>query len=147
MTETSLDFESSDLAVAAERLTQYELDRLPFGAILLDRAGTVLCYSATEMRQSGYSPAPLGLNLYSVSRCLNSDDFRGRIERAMEAGPVDLEIGWYGDFADPDREMRIRVLSARTGGVWIFVQREGLDEAASGPPADDGLDDLRAVEE
>jgi hypothetical protein len=37
------------------------------------------------------------------------DAFRGRIERTMEQGPVDLEIGWPGDYGDPQRELRIRV--------------------------------------
>jgi hypothetical protein len=27
----------------------------------------------------------------------------------MEQGPVDLELGWPGDYGDPRRELRIRV--------------------------------------
>jgi hypothetical protein len=44
--------------------------------------------------------------------------------RAREEGVVDLEFGWPGDFADPKRELRIRVQSARSGGVWILISRE-----------------------
>ena len=42
----------------------------------------------------------------------------------MEAGPVNLEMGWPGDFGDPTRELRIRVQSSRNGGVWLFIERD-----------------------
>jgi hypothetical protein len=81
-------------------------------------------YSETEARQSGYGAIPIGQNLFKISSCLGSDDFRGRITRAMEEGPLDLEFGWPGDFNDPKRELRIRVQSSRSGGMWIFIERD-----------------------
>jgi photoactive yellow protein len=126
-----VDFKAPDLAARLEQLPQAELDRLPFGVILIDRDGTVRFYSQTEARQSGYGALPLGQNLFAVSRCLGSDDFRGRITRAMEAGPVDIAFAWSGDFTDPKREMRIRVQSARTGGVWIVVERDRIAPASA----------------
>jgi len=128
-----IDFDAPDLADRIEQLSQYDLDHLPFGVILLDREGTVLFYSETEAQLSGYAPrSPLGQNLFEVSRCMNSDAFRGRIARAAEAGKVDLDIGWHGDFGDPNRDLRIRVQSARSGGVWIFIARDGAP-ASPGP--------------
>jgi photoactive yellow protein len=120
-----VNFDSPNLATTVEQLSQHDLDRLPFGVILLDREGIVLFYSETEGRLSGYAPrSPLGQNFFEVSRCMGSDAFHGRIVRAMEAGKVDLEIGWSGDFADPNRDLRIRVQSARSGGIWIFIDRD-----------------------
>jgi photoactive yellow protein len=132
----TIDFNSPNLASQIERLSQDELDHLPFGVILLDRDGIVMFYSETEGRQSGYAPrSPLGQNFFEVSRCMNSDAFRGRITRAMEEhGKVDLEIGWYGDFGDPDRALRIRVQSSRNGGVWIFVERDQAQSSAGLAP-------------
>ena len=124
MAEATIDFDAPDLARRAEAASQFELDNLPFGVIQLDRAGTVLFYSATEARLSGYGEKPLGLNLFAISSCLGSDAFRGRIERAMEQGAVDLEIGWPGDYGDPGRELRIRVQSSRNGGLWLFIERD-----------------------
>jgi photoactive yellow protein len=121
---SGVDFDAPDLAARIEQLTQYQLDRLSFGVILIDRDGIVQFYSETELRESGYGALPLGQNLFEVSRCMASDDFRGRIERARENGPVDIEFGWVGDFADPDRDLRIRVQSARAGGYWICVERD-----------------------
>lgn len=121
----TIDFNAPDLAARIEQLSQDELDRLPFGVILLDRDGIVVFYSQTEGRLSGYGPgSPLGQNFYEVSHCMGGDDFRGRIMRAMENGKVDLEIGWHGDFGDPNRDLRIRVQSSRGGGVWLFIDRD-----------------------
>jgi PAS domain-containing protein len=109
MVKASIDFEAPDLAARAERASLFELDHLPYGVIRMARDGTVQFYSATEARLSGYGEIPLGKNLFAISDCLGSDAFRGRIERALEKGPVDLEIGWPGDYGDPWRELRIRV--------------------------------------
>ncbi len=124
MPKAEIDFDAPDLAARAERASLFDLDHLPFGVIRLDRDGTVRFYNSTEARLSGYGEIPLGENLFAISKCLGSDAFRGRIERAMEQGPVDLEIGWPGDFGDPQRELRIRVQSSRSGGLWLFIERD-----------------------
>ena len=124
MANATIDFDAPDLAVRIERLSQHELHNLPFGVILLDREGTVLFYSATEARLSGYGENPLGKNLFKISSCMGSDDFRGRLQRASEAAPLDLELAWPGDYADPTRQLRIRVQSSRNGGMWLFIERD-----------------------
>jgi len=124
MSAVDVDFNAADLAARIEALTQHELDNLPFGVILLDRDGTVLFYSATEARLSGYGMTPLGKNFFEVGRNPAIGDLRNRIMAAMEAGPVDLEFGWTGDLANPQRDLRIRVQSARRGGVWMFIERD-----------------------
>ncbi len=124
MAKTRIDFEAPDLAARAERASLFELDHLPFGVIKLDREGTVQFYNSTEARLSGYGDIPIGENLFAISNCLGSEAFRGRLERAMADGPVDLEIGWPGDFGDPARELRIRVQSSRSGGLWLFIERD-----------------------
>jgi photoactive yellow protein len=125
MTAAPIDFNAPDLAADIERLSQYELDNLAFGVILLDRDGVVLFYSATEARLSGYGSVPLGQNLFEISPCMSGDDFHGRLRRAVEEGPVDLEFGWPGDYGDPTRELRIRVQSSRNNGFWMFIERDG----------------------
>lgn len=133
----AIDFDAPDLAEAIEQLSQYDLDQLPFGVILIDGAGTVLFYSETERRQSGYGGRPLGRNMFKVSPCFDSDGFRGRIARAQEEGQVDLEFGWPCDYADPSRELRIRVQSAHRGGLWLFIER---DTSADMQPARDAAE-------
>ena len=124
MAKASIDFNAADIAAQAEEARQSDLDALPYGVIKLDRRGVVKFYSATEARLSGYGVAPLGQNLFDISQCPNREDLRRRIMGAMENAPVDLELAWLGDLSNPLREMRIRVQSARDGGVWMFIERD-----------------------
>lgn len=125
MGRPAVQFDARDLVDQIEQLSQHELDHLPFGVILVDREGVVMFYSKTEALQSGYGKIPLGRNLYEISPCMAANDFRGRINRALEEGAVDLEFGWAGDFADRTRDLRLRVMSSNTDGVWIFIERDG----------------------
>lgn len=119
-------FDQPDLARAVESLPLGEVERLPFGAIRLDDNGVVLFCNATELKQSGSGPrARLGLDFFAqVAPCMDTDDYRGRIERARANGLLDLEFTHIGDFDDPDRELTVRIQSASAGGVWIFMRRE-----------------------
>lgn len=124
MPKASIDFNARNLAALVEGASQAELDNLPFGVILLDREGKVLFYSETEARQSGYGKSPLGQNFFEISRCRNKGDLREELMRAIETENADIEFAWTGDYDEVRREMRIRLVSARRGGVWMFVERE-----------------------
>lgn len=124
MPDAKVNYEAPDLAARIERLSQYELDHLPFGVVRLDFDGSVRFYSATEARLSAYGAVKVGDNFFAVSQCVGKDDFQERIKQAHESGPVDLEFAFPGDHGDPNRGLRIRVQSARQGGVWIFVERD-----------------------
>jgi photoactive yellow protein len=107
-----------------EKLSEQELDDLPFGVIRIDSAGRILFYSQTEARLSGYGQIPTGLNIFELSSCLASDDFRGRITRAAEHGSINLDIGWSGDFASPKRDLRFYIRSSIPNDIWILVERD-----------------------
>ena len=119
-----IEFDAPDISRRIEALSQHALDHLPFGVILLDRHFVVRFYSATEARESGYGMEPLGRDFFDVSRCEDKQELRARWVSAMEAGPVDFDMGRPGDFANPKRELRMRVVSARNGGLWVFVERD-----------------------
>jgi photoactive yellow protein len=120
-------FDEPDLAAAVAALPPGALDRLPFGVILVDAAGLVRVYSEAERRLSGSGGRPrVGLDFFAaVAPCMDSPEFRGRIEAARASGRFDLEFGWVGDFADARRALRVRVQPADGGGIWIFMLREG----------------------
>ena len=124
MTGPAVDFEAADLAKQIETLTQAQLNELPFGVVLIDNAGFVRFYSDTEARLSGFNKSAVGLNFYDICDRFGRAEFRGRIAEAAAQGAVDLEFGWTGDYADPKRDLRIRVQSARAGGVWICIERD-----------------------
>lgn len=124
MADDGIDFDAPDLARRVEALSQHELDRLPFGVILLDRHFVIRFYSEHEARESGYGMEPLGHDFFEASRCDNKADLRERLLRALESGRADFDLALIGDPADPKRELRMRVVTARNGGLWIFVDRD-----------------------
>lgn len=123
MAKASIDFNAANIAAQAEEARQSDLDSLPYGVIKLDRQCRVIFFSKTEARLSGHN-VPVGQNLFDFSPCPNREELRGQIKRAKENAPADLELAWVGDLNDPLREMRIRVQSARDGGVWMFIERD-----------------------
>ena len=124
--DSSIDFDAPDLVDRIEQLSQHQLDQLPFGVVLLDRRFVVQFYNATEARESHHIAPPLGFDFFDVEHFAGKRDFRARLTRAMEEGPFDFELALPGDLADPRREIRIRAISARGGGVWMFMERDRL---------------------
>jgi photoactive yellow protein len=120
-----IDFDSPTIARDVERLAERKIHRLPFGAIRLDDEGRVQFYSDAEARLSGFGNRPvLGRVFFTeIAPCMDNDGFLGRVRAAQLSGKLDLEFGWFGDFEDRNRHLRVRVQSA-VGGYWIFLKRE-----------------------
>ena len=120
-----MNFDSQHLASDLDALDAATIDELPFGVIKLDAQNRVQIYSKAEARLSGFGTRPaLGLDFFvSIAPCMNTAQFRGRIDEAMADGTLDLELGHTGDFADRARKLRARVVSADGGGVWIVMKR------------------------
>ena len=125
MAGASVDFDATDLAAQLDALNDGERDTLPFGVILLDREGVVRFYSETELRYSKYSGPRIGVNFFQMAKRKMKDELWHTIRRAMEAGgPVDLDFGWAGDHVDQKKQHRLRVVSAKNGGVWLAFERD-----------------------
>ena len=127
-TEPKIDlpsFETRRLAEAIERLPEADVDCLPFGAIRLDSNGEVKFYSAAERRLSGYRKDVFRRPFFlEIAPCMNNSAFKGRIDRALAEGTLDIEFDHIGDANDAARTIRVRVQSASGGGCWLFLQRE-----------------------
>jgi photoactive yellow protein len=123
---SSTSFNSPELARAVEALTLEAVNALPFGAVHLDSDGKVLVFSNAEADLSGYGTRPaLGRQFFTeIAPCMNNPSFRGRIDRALAAGKLDIEFSYVGDFNDEEKDLRVRIQSATGGGCWIFIQRE-----------------------
>jgi photoactive yellow protein len=119
-------FETPDIASQIEKLDEQAIDALPFGAIRLDDKGAVTFFSQAEREASGYGGRPtIGKIFFTdIAPCMAHENFRGRLEAARARGTLDLQFSWIGDFADRQRELRVRLQSASDGGVWIFIQRQ-----------------------
>jgi photoactive yellow protein len=118
-------FDTPKLAEAVEQLPTDQVDQLAFGAIRLDLTGAVTFMSQRERELSGRGDRPsIGLSFFTdIAPCMANPHFKGRIDAALAAGTLDAEFTHVGDFADRDREMRVRAQSAADGGVWLFLKR------------------------
>ena len=120
------DFETKKLAEALEALTAEKIDQLPFGVIGIDPEGIVRVFNKTEARLSGYGARPAHGKAFftDVAPCMNNAHFKGRIDKARAAGTLNISFTFVGDFEDSNRELSIRVQSAKDGGAWIAIRRE-----------------------
>ena len=119
------DFDEPQLAQAVERLSPEKVHTLPYGAIRLDAEGTVTFYSDSERRLSGYRKEVLGRTFFTeIAPCMNNPGFKGRIDRALAAGKLDIAFGYTGDMPSGPMDLDVRIQSAAGGGCWIFLKRE-----------------------
>ncbi len=121
----TLEFDVPALAEAVDRLPAAEVDQLPFGAVHLDRDGKVIFFSVAERKLSGFTAETLKRPFFTdIAPCMNNAAFKGRIDRALAAGKLDIRFDHIGDFDDAAKALTVRVQSASDGGIWIFMRRE-----------------------
>jgi photoactive yellow protein len=118
------DFEEPHLALAVEKLSLDQVHALHFGAIQLDASGQAIFYSDTERRLSGYRRTVLGRDFFlEIAPCMNNANFRGRIDRAIAAGRLDIRFGYIADLPAGTTDIEVRIQAASSGGCWIFLRR------------------------
>ena len=83
-------------------------------------------FNKAEATLSGYGarPAHGKFFFHDVAPCMNNPHFKGRIDKARAAGTLNISFTFIGDFEDSNRELSIRVQSAKDGGTWIAIKRE-----------------------
>ena len=91
-------------------MSREELDRLPVGAIRLDRDGTILEYNAAEARLAQRDPADvIGRNFFTeVAPCTNVQEFAGRFRE--DVGSDRPTVAFPYVFRFPERDVTVMVL-------------------------------------
>lgn len=116
---------------AIDRMSEQELDALPFGAIRLDREGKILSYNMTESKLTGRDPKRvIGRNFFTdVAPCTNVQGFAGRFREGMEKEDLHAIFPYRFDFQMAPRDVTITLFySKQTDTAWVFV-REGVEPA------------------
>ena len=118
-----------DVAAASGifELPEGEIDRLPFGLISVDAAGTIEQYNAYESRMSRLSKERVvGRNFFTdVAPCTAVKEFQGRFERfAAEAGDGAESFDFTFRFAFGLQIVNITFLrSSKNRQIKILVNR------------------------
>ena len=106
-------------------LTSVELDGLPFGAIQLDREGTILQFNEYEASLSNRrAPDTVGRNFFrDVAPCTNVREFYGRFVEGILRGALEESFDYLFAFEPRPRNVRVTLYySGPTATVWVFVQ-------------------------
>jgi photoactive yellow protein len=101
-------------------LTPAEFDALPFGAIKVDREGTVLAYNVSEARLANRKPERvIGKNFFTeVAPCTNVETFGETFRQGMAKGRFNITFPFVFPFP------------SGTVNVWVTLYHEATDEFA-----------------
>ena len=111
-----------------DRMSEQELDGLPFGAIRLDREGKILSYNMTESKLTGRDPKRvIGRNFFTeVAPCTNVQSFAGRFREGVAKGEMHVIFPYRFDFQMAPRDVTVTLFySKQTGTAWVFVREAG----------------------
>jgi photoactive yellow protein len=107
------------------RMSESELDSLPFGAIRLDKDGKILSYNMTESKLTGRDPKRvIGRNFFNdVAPCTNVQEFAGRFREGIEKGELHAIFPYRFDFQMAPRDVSVTLFySQQTDSAWVFVR-------------------------
>lgn len=119
MEDTLRELESID------RMSEEELDGLPFGAIRLDREGKILSYNMTESKLTGRKKERVvGRNFFTdVAPCTNVQAFAGRFREGVEKRELHAIFPYRFDFEMAPRDVTVTLFySKQTDTAWVFVR-------------------------
>jgi photoactive yellow protein len=107
------------------RMSEEQLDTLPFGAIRLDKDGKILSYNSTEGKLTGRDPKRvMGRNFFSeVAPCTNVQAFAGRFREGVAKGDMHVIFPYRFDFQMAPRDVTVTLFySKQTETAWVFVR-------------------------
>ena len=102
------------------------IERLPFGAILVDRVGKVLQYNQAEAMISGRAPNDvLGKNFFNdIAPCSKGHAFQSKFQAGLAAGQVNTLFEYTFDYKMAPTKVRVHLKSNNVNeGVWVFIKR------------------------
>ena len=120
-----LDTTTRMLAPFLDRLTDEELDSIPYGVVQLDTEGVVRSYNRAEAENVGGIPRPLGRRFFSeVCPSANVPELWGRFRQAVIDHRLDETFQFTFSCGPLPRRVQVRMYySVRTRSVWLFVAK------------------------
>lgn len=113
------------------KMSEKDLDSLPFGAIRLDEAGKVLKYNLTESELTGRKKEKvIGRNFFTeVAPCTNVKSFAGKFREGFAKKDMHEIFPYRFDFQMAPRDVTVTLFYSRqTETAWVFV-RDANDAA------------------
>ncbi|GGE66773.1 photoactive yellow protein [Massilia psychrophila] len=108
------------------KLADKDFDKLAFGAIELDKNGTVLKYNSAEGAITGRDPATvIGKNFFrDVAPCTAKPAFKGVFDAGVKAGNLNTMFEYVFDYQMQATKVKVHMKRSISGtSYWVFVKR------------------------
>lgn len=119
-------FGKTDIENVLGKLADKDLDKLAFGAIELDKNGTVLKYNSAEGAITGRDPASvIGKNFFrDVAPCTAKPAFKGVFDAGVKAGNLNTMFEYVFDYQMQPTKVKVHMKRSISGtSYWVFVKR------------------------
>jgi photoactive yellow protein len=120
-----IPFGSQDVDNILNREPQ-RAEYLPFGAVLLDRQGTIVKYNKAESIIANRNPADvIGRNFFNeIAPCAKGKRFHGEFLKFHQTGQINVMFDYRFAYKGADVGVRIHLKSQPDGQYcWLFVKR------------------------
>lgn len=121
-----VSFGKSDIENTLEKMSPGEIDKLAFGAIELDKTGTILKYNSAEGAITGRNPADvIGKNFFrDVAPCTSKASFKGVFDTGVKDGNLNTMFEYVFDYNMKPTKVKVHMKQSINGqSYWIFVKR------------------------
>lgn len=119
-------FGQEDIENTLSDMKDSDLDNLAFGAIQLDKDGSILQYNAAEGDITGRDPEEVkGKNFFTqVAPCTNTDEFYGKFKDGVASGDLNALFEYVFDYNMTPTKVKVHMKKALSGDTyWVFVKR------------------------
>lgn len=120
-----LDTTTRMLAPFLDRLTDEELDAIPYGVIQLDATCHVLTWNQAEADNAGFTGRPIGRHFFhEVYPSANVPEFHDLVMQGMAQGALDTTFTFTFSCDVMPRRVLVRAYYAgRTETMWLFTSK------------------------
>lgn len=119
-------FGKTDIENVLAKLSGKDIDKLAFGAIELDKNGTVLKYNSAEGAITGRNPAAvIGKNFFrEVAPCTAKPAFKGVFDAGVKANNLNTMFEYVFDHQMQPTKVKVHMKRSIDGAsYWVFVKR------------------------
>ena len=121
-----IKFGQEDIENTLSSMKDDDLDGLAFGAIQLDKDGTILQYNSAEADITGRDADEVkGKNFFrDVAPCTNTDEFYGKFKEGVDSGNLNSMFEYVFDYKMQPTKVKVHMKKSLSGdSYWVFVKR------------------------
>jgi photoactive yellow protein len=119
-------FGQEDIENVLKDMSESQIDQLAFGAVEIDRNGTILKFNTTEASITGRRKEDMiAKNFFNdVAPCTKTDQFYGKFKEGVAKGDLNVMFEYTIDYNMAPTKVKVHIKKALVGDTyWIFVKR------------------------